>query len=865
MNLKVYLFIALLLLKYVNILNASNSYDPVNYIVLDDAEDGAPSKGYTGNVSNVYDELRGSRVTFIETGSAYLYKQSYWDPTSDHVEWSIPAKGIGWAIRSNQDFEFKVKIQTDYGVRYLVYYSSATDKTDNSPYFYFNLGTTYQDGNWHDIIKDMETDLDSKESGNHVQNVSYVAIITVTNAAIDDIRAYPADTGAGDITPPEIHVNGSNNIDITQGTTYSELGAYATDNVTVSSSMTVSIDASELNVNSPGMYRIKYDVQDGAGNAAKTVYRVINVREPGIIIGARTVYSTPVELGTVFISPSGSGDGSSADNTIGWDEFLNGKWKDIEAGDVVFFRGGTYNFTTSLPGWNLNEGKKNQPIIFESYPGETAVFDGSIVDSLDIHAHNGNVTLYGNYIWLRKVEFNRLPHWGPRIWGARCIIEGVSSHHNLLSGLEVSWGFNTFESIIRDNNLYENSDLDISPSGGANGDLYDEYNLGGNADGVTLHSGTMNILTHNTVYENSDDGMDTWDGNLTVFSYNYVGHEGKASYKGHGDGGGLKLGSGTNYGTQVFHNITYEINFEYGGYVPAIKNNASTSAVMSYNTLHKSKYSIDYVPSSRIYRNILLRATHGLMNTAGDPMPAPTDTIDNSFNMIPAFLNPDYSTSIADYCDDAESRMLSIDPNSTDFLQPDPNDIFANIGAYADDDALPDIIPPTVFPYGNTTVNIPKGALYIEHGAFAYDAKDGMLPVTIWGHIDSTDIDATYLIKYIATDAAGNSSSYTREVVVGAGGTAVGIKDNPNEESDIDVFPNPSTGVINVRLNNCNSNDIIIRVIDITGSVISTHTAYDASKSFNTQLNLSNLPKGNYIIYIVDGKQLYSKKIILIK
>jgi len=336
MNFKLYHFIVLLIFQCANTISASNSYDSLNYVVLDDAEDGAPSKGYTGNVLNVYDELRGSRVTFITSGAAYLYKQSYWDPTYNHVEWNIPAKGVSWAIRSKQDFEFKVKIQTDNGARYLIYYSSETAKADASPYFYFNLGTSFQDGDWHEIIKDMEADLNSKESGNHVLSLSYVAITPLTNAAVDDIRVYPEDTGAGDITPPEIHVNGNNNIDIIQGSEYIERGAYAIDNVTASSAMSVNIDASEVDINTPGMYRVKYDVEDEAGNRAKTVYRVVNVREPEIIIGARTVYSTPVELGTVFVSPvgSGTGDGSSVENAIGWEDFLNEKWKTIEAGDL---------------------------------------------------------------------------------------------------------------------------------------------------------------------------------------------------------------------------------------------------------------------------------------------------------------------------------------------------------------------------------------------------------------------------------------------------------------------------------------------------------------------------------------------------
>ncbi len=858
----------------INRIEAQN-YDPVNYIILDDAEDMVPSKGYTGEVSNVFDELRNSRVTLVESGLAVLYKQSYWDPSSGQVEWNINGKGISWAVRSNQDFEFGVKVITGSGTRYLKYYSSTATQTDGNGSYYFNLGTTYQDGNWHDIIRDLDADLDSKETGNTVLSISYVYIKAQTNVAVDDIFVYPENDNEGnDITPPVIHLTGSNNIDILQGEEYVEQGAVCSDNVTSSSVLenNLMIDASDLNVNTPGMYRVRYDVTDEAGNNAKTVYRVVNVRASEMTIGARPVYSTPAELGTFFVSVTGSGkgDGSTISDAVSWEDFLNGAWKNIKAGDVVFFRGGTYYFTTSVPGWNMNEGKKDQPVIFESYPGEWAVFDGSKVDSLDIHSHNGNVTLYGNYIWLRNVEFNRLPHWGPRLWGAYCIIEGVKSHHNLLSGFEVSQ--RAIANIIRDCYMYENSDIDIKPDGGDNGDLYDEYNLGGNADGATLHSGTFNILTHNTVGENSDDGLDTWQGNLTVFSYNYVSHQGKASYKGHGDGNGLKLGSGVNYGTQVFHNVLYQINFYYAGPVFALKNNASNGAVMSYNTMHQSKYSIEYVPSSRIYRNIILRASHGILNSAEDL--APEDTLENSFNMIqfwPAPNDDDYQ--LADYCDDAESRMLSIDPESPDFLHPDPNDLFADIGAYADDDALADIVPPTVFPYGLADVNdstcISNGALYIEHGAFAYDAKDGILPVSVNLKITDTNIDATYLIKYTATDAAGNSSSFIRKVVVGEGSDdpIMDIKKPSfiSSSKKLLVYPNPSSGNINVILKDVEGNLLRINIYDINGRLMSVHDVRFNGDTYYDVLNLGNLTNGTYVLIIYDDNNVYKKKIIIRK
>ena len=844
------------------IANVKVSNDTINYFVIEDSEGGNPSQAYCNRqrVTNVFDELKQSRVTFIE-GVTHLYKQNnWWAGDATKVRWNIPAKGVSWDIRSNDDFEIMFIVTTSGGTKFLHYYVSSTEKTSDSYSFYFKLSNSYKDGRWHEIKRDFTEDIFKFDYISIVESINLIFIKAKTTLAIDDIRAYPEATGAGDITPPEIHLNGDINVDIKKGKSYYEQGAYATDNVTETESMSVTIDNSDLDITKEGMYRIKYSVADAAGNNAKTVYRVVNVRSPEIVIGPREVFSTPLELGTFFVSVNGSGlgDGSSVSNAVSWSDFLTEKWNEIEAGDVVFFKGGTYNFTESLPSFTLCEGKKYQPVIYESYPGDTAIFDGTLVDSLYIHRHSGNVTLFGNNIWLRKVEFNRLPHWGPRVWGANCIIEGVSSHHNLLSGIELSRGYNTINCIIRDNYLYENSDLNVE-GGGSN---YSEYDFGGNADGLTMHSGVvMNIVSHNMVYENSDDGVDSWGGQLTVFSYNFIKHQGKYSPAGGGNGAGIKCGSAKMYGTQAFHNITEEINFSDGNYVVALKANATEGVVMAYNTLHKSTFAIDNEASTSIYRNIVLRTFNKLQDG-----PTAKASIENSYNMIPAFIPPDYAVSSAVYSADAESRMLSIDPNSDDYLRPDPNDLFANIGAYADDDALPDIIPPTVFYYGRPDFSIENGALYIEHGAFAYDAHDGKLDVSISNSVN-TKVDGIYVITYTASDAAGNTATYQRRIKVGEGGDVFDDVNDvlDNKKREVEIFPNPSSGIINVRFNNTQSNNIRIRIINMSGMVMSSHLFNNINLLFQTKLDLTTLPNGSYILYGTDGKQSFSNKFIINK
>ena len=79
-----------------------------------------------------------------------------------------------------------------------------------------------------------------------------------------------------DTVPPVLTLQGSVQVTITQGATYVDAGASATDNVDgdLMSKIVVSgaVDTSTL-----GTYTLKYDVSDAAGNAAESVSRTVVV------------------------------------------------------------------------------------------------------------------------------------------------------------------------------------------------------------------------------------------------------------------------------------------------------------------------------------------------------------------------------------------------------------------------------------------------------------------------------------------------------------------------------------------------------------------------------------------------------------
>ena len=112
----------------------------------------------------------------------------------------------------------------------------------------------------------------------------------------------------------------------------------------------------------------------------------------------------------------------------------------------------------------------------------------------------------------------------------------------------------------------------------------------------------------------------------------------------------------------------------------------------------------------------------------------------------------------------------------------------------------PDTTPPQITLNGDQTLGLPIGDNYLEAGATATDVTDGDVVVTISGSIGSEI--GTYIITYSAVDAAGNSSSVTRTVVVDQPPIISSFKflrsNNPSLSNDVtlDVKSNTISGRI---------------------------------------------------------------------
>lgn len=94
--------------------------------------------------------------------------------------------------------------------------------------------------------------------------------------------------------------------------------------------------------------------------------------------------------------------------------------------------------------------------------------------------------------------------------------------------------------------------------------------------------------------------------------------------------------------------------------------------------------------------------------------------------------------------------------------------------------------------------------------------------------------------------------------------TVTGIFDEYFLIRNVSIYPNPASDEVNIAINNLpHPKTVVIKLIDIKGSVLQEEKFVNATASFNTKFNTSSLSKGMYLIQLTIDDQLLNKKIIV--
>ncbi len=86
----------------------------------------------------------------------------------------------------------------------------------------------------------------------------------------------------------------------------------------------------------------------------------------------------------------------------------------------------------------------------------------------------------------------------------------------------------------------------------------------------------------------------------------------------------------------------------------------------------------------------------------------------------------------------------------------------------------------------------------------------------------------------------------------------LGVNENNSDDSNLLVYPNPSSGQIHIELNQIDG-IALVSVIDITGKEVFNATVTNESND----INVANLSRGIYLVRANDNGVIYSKKVII--
>ena len=84
-----------------------------------------------------------------------------------------------------------------------------------------------------------------------------------------------------------------------------------------------------------------------------------------------------------------------------------------------------------------------------------------------------------------------------------------------------------------------------------------------------------------------------------------------------------------------------------------------------------------------------------------------------------------------------------------------------------------------------------------------------------------------------------------------------------NDMSDVNIFPNPTSEIIAIQMNDLTKENVIVELFDLTGKLLQQNTLYQGSTI--VYFDVRTLYSGMYTIRITSGNTILTKKVLLAK
>ena len=84
-------------------------------------------------------------------------------------------------------------------------------------------------------------------------------------------------------------------------------------------------------------------------------------------------------------------------------------------------------------------------------------------------------------------------------------------------------------------------------------------------------------------------------------------------------------------------------------------------------------------------------------------------------------------------------------------------------------------------------------------------------------------------------------------------------------ETDLVISPNPTDGILNLKLWLSEASAVNVEVQDLTGRGVKVHSFSQQVGQFNETINLSDLPSGMYLLQLRTDKRTFAKKLMVVR
>lgn len=544
----------------------------------------------------------------------------------------------------------------------------------------------------------------------------YTLTYSARDASRNEARATRTVRVVADTTPPVITLNGDSTLTVTQGTTFNDPGATATDDI--SGTVTVSTFG-RVNTRRLGSYTLSYRARDRAGNSS-TLTRTVNVIAAAPIdtiapvITLNGAASLEITVGDTY-TDAGASATDNVDGTVAV----------ITTGSVDTSTAGSYTLTYTATDTTGNTASLTRTITVKPLPNQAPSANAGADQTVNEEA---TVSLSGSgsdtdgtiasYAWVQTsgttVMINNADQAQASFTAPAVEADDSLSFKLTVTDDDGATAESTTTIIVKN--------LDTTPPViSLNGEANLELTVG---DTYTEAGATATDNVDGPVTVNTTGAVDTSTAGTYTITYTATDAAGNTA--------------------TLIRSIT----------VKPLPNQAPTAdAGVDQTVNEQTTVTLNGSNSSDPDGSI---TNYHWEQTAGDIV-----SLNNADQAQATFQAPEVST------DTSLSFKLTVTDNQGSTAEKTTTVLVKAV----------DSTKPVITLQGSNPVTINVGTTYTDAGATATDDVDGSVTVNTTGSVDTSAV-GSYTITYTATDTAGNTATLTRTVIVQvASSTIYGMND----------------------------------------------------------------------------------------